>query len=47
MVTMMVLETWIFTVIILVLIPDGASGGGGNAGIMRLEEQNRQSKIYS
>merc|ERR1719199_1231222 len=42
---MMVLETWIFTIIILAVMPGGDSGGGGNVGIMRLARLLRLSRM--
>merc|ERR1719487_2866143 len=42
---MMVLETWIFTIILVLFMPDGGSGGGGNAGIMRLARLLRLSRM--
>merc|ERR1719174_3299511 len=44
MVTMMVLETWIFTLLILIFIPE-AGGGAGNGGIMRLARLLRLSRM--
>merc|ERR1719199_1858592 len=42
---MMVLETWIFTGIILLLGGSGSGGSGGNAGIMRLARLLRLSRM--
>merc|ERR1711970_1154913 len=44
MVAMMVVETWLFTLLIFLVMPDSA-GGGGNAGIMRLARLLRLSRM--
>merc|ERR1719487_2067934 len=41
----MVLETWVFTILILVFLPDAGSSGAGNAGIMRLARLLRLSRM--
>merc|ERR1719217_714752 len=41
----MVLETWVFTVIVLILGIGEESSGGGNAGIMRLARLMRLSRM--
>merc|ERR1719454_2631771 len=41
---MMVLETWIFTLLVLLVMPN-STGGGGNAGIMRLARLLRLSRM--
>lgn len=46
MVSMMVLETWVFTILIVLIMPSGASAGGAeNAGIMRLARLLRLSRM--
>merc|ERR1719335_443421 len=40
----MVLETWIFTLLVLLIMPDG-TGGGGNAGIIRIARLLRLSRM--
>merc|ERR1719284_666006 len=40
----MVLETWVFTILVLLIMPD-STGGGGNTGIMRLARLLRLSRM--
>merc|ERR1719284_845730 len=40
----MVLETWVFTILVLLIMPD-STGGGGNAGIMRLARLLRLTRM--
>ena len=42
MVSMMVLETWVFTILILAA---GGGGGGGNSGVMKLARLLRLSRM--
>merc|ERR1719454_1643773 len=42
---MMVLETWLFTIALLVFMPGGGGSGAGNAGIMRLARLMRLSRM--